>query len=78
MNKCKICGNLTNRPKFCSEKCQKKSWKLYNREKYLAGKRAYRKKHRKQIREYNRLWKAANSEKVKQYQKNYASKKRSN
>lgn len=65
--KCKVCGKLTERPKYCSDKCQKKAWKLYNREKYLAGKRKYRRRKKTEILEYNRVWRKANPEKIKSY-----------
>jgi hypothetical protein len=69
--KCKVCGEPTTRPKFCSDKCQKKAWKLYNRQDYLTGKLKYRREHKEQILEYKRLWRVANPEKVKSYNLDY-------
>ena len=57
MNKCKTCGKPTNRPKFCTDACQRKYWKLTNRERYLLGKKDYRDKHRGKILEYNKIYK---------------------
>jgi len=77
MIKCKVCGTPTDRPKYCSDSCQRKAWKLRNRDKYLEGKKRYRDKNKKKIREYQKFWKTVNPEKVKKYRRNYASKKRS-
>lgn len=30
MNKCKLCGKETNRPKYCSSKCIKQAWYVRN------------------------------------------------
>lgn len=77
MSICRVCQKPTKRPKYCSDACQKKAWKLRNRDRYLAGKREYRGKNKSKSRGYLRLWRAANPDKVKQYRKKYDSKKRS-
>jgi len=42
---------------YCSDTCQKKYWKLTHRDKYLIGKKRYRKKNKEKILEYNRIYK---------------------
>ena len=54
MNKCVVCQKPTKRPKYCSDKCQKKAWKIEHREKYLEGKKAYRKSAKEKVNAYNR------------------------
>jgi 5-methylcytosine-specific restriction endonuclease McrA len=46
-----LCGKQR---KFCSDKCQRKEWKVRNRAAYLAGKKAYRNRNIARIRDYNR------------------------
>lgn len=58
MIKCRVCGNPTNREKYCSDSCQRKAWKIRNRERYLLGKKLYRQKNKKKINEYNRWYKS--------------------
>ena len=71
MIKCRVCEKITNRRKYCSDACQKKAWKLRNREKYLLGKRKYRQKNKNKIKNYKELWETANPEKVKKYKRRY-------
>jgi 5-methylcytosine-specific restriction endonuclease McrA len=56
--KCTICGEpLTGQKKlYCSSNCQTKSWKIRNRETYLAGKKVYREKNLTKILEYKRIY----------------------
>ena len=53
---CIICNKEIKLPKrkYCSTKCQNKSWKLFNRKKYLECKKKYREKNRDKILAYNR------------------------
>jgi 5-methylcytosine-specific restriction endonuclease McrA len=58
--KCVICEVVLfdRQVKYCSVPCQTKSWKIRNRETYLAGKKAYRDKNREKIRKYNQEFKS--------------------
>lgn len=54
--RCIICEEpLSGRQnKFCSNKCQRKDWKINNREIYLAGKKEYRNKNKERLNAYNK------------------------
>lgn len=56
MRKCNVCEKLTDRPKYCSHACQGKGWKIRDREKYLDGKRRYRRKNKEKILAYNKWY----------------------
>ena len=68
---CRVCYAPTTGKKYCSPKCEKKAWKLRNREKYLLGKRKYQFENKEKVREYNRIWADANPDKVKIYNASY-------
>jgi len=76
LKKCRVCGELTNRRKYCSNACQKKAWKLRNREAYLIGKLKYRRKNKNKIKEYLKKWRKNNPEKVKKYKQDYKEKQK--
>jgi 5-methylcytosine-specific restriction endonuclease McrA len=56
--KCTICNNQLNGKQklYCSDICQKKAWKVNNRNKYLEGKKIYRLKNKNAILEYKRVY----------------------
>lgn len=58
--KCTICGEILNnkRKLYCSDSCQRKSWKIKNRETYLAGKKRYREQNKNKLLEYKRAYNA--------------------
>lgn len=68
MEQCIICGKKLRgqQRRYCSEKCQKKSWKLKNRKKYLLGKKEHREENRLKTLRYLEGWKEDNPKKVKE------------
>ena len=57
---CEICGNPLNgkQTKYCGNPCEKKSYKLRDRKRYLDGKKEYREKNKDKILEYNRKYRS--------------------